>query len=384
MGALEELREHNRLRVIDELRRRGTASRSDIAEALALSRTTIASVISDLLGSGLVVERPLLPRPTGRGRPPGVLALDSAAGAALGIDFGHEHVRAAVADLSGTILAEVCVELDPTRRGDETAADVAQQTLADAGIPLDRVFAAGVALAGPLDSRRRLARWARADAAQTLERRLNLPVHVDNDANLGALAETQTGAAKGLADVVYVKVSAGIGAGLMIGGKVHRGATGIAGEIGHVQVRADGYLCRCGNRGCLETVASSGALLAVLRPAYGDALTLEGLLALARSGDVAVQRVIADAGRAIGRPLADLCNSLNPELIVIGGELGESEWLLDGVREAIDRHAQPGAARAVSVAAGAHGARASVLGALLLVMEDRDGRILRRLITETT
>jgi predicted NBD/HSP70 family sugar kinase len=252
--------------------------------------------------------------------------------------------------------------------------------LGEAGRAIDRVVGAGMGLPGPIDRRTGrvgssviLPAWSGLDAAEQLSRRLGVPVDVDNDANLGALAEYTLGAARGLDDVIYVKVSSGIGAGIILGGRLHRGVTGNAGEIGHVEVRPDGVVCRCGNRGCLETVASGTALLGVLRPVHGDGLTLAGMLELAAAGDPGTLRVIHDAGRAIGHALGDLCNSLNPAAIVVGGDLSAAGTpLLDGIREAVDRHAQPGAAEAVSVMRSVLGERAEVLGALTLVIGDTD------------
>jgi predicted NBD/HSP70 family sugar kinase len=147
----------------------------------------------------------------------------------------------------------------------------------------------------------------------------------------------------------------------------------MAGELGHVQVRPDGAVCRCGNRGCLESVAGSGALLALLRAAHGDDLSLPGLHALVAEGDLGAWRVVNDAGLAIGRVLADVCNALNPAAIVVGGELSPAgEPLLRGIRDAIDRFAQPGAAHAVEVRPGVLGDRAEVLGALALVIADTE------------
>jgi predicted NBD/HSP70 family sugar kinase len=380
MGALAEMRELNRLRVVDELRRRGSASRSEIAGALDLSGTTIKTLVSDLMARGLVVEQlPLSAPDRSRGRPPALLRLDSAAGAAVGVDFGHGHLRVAVADLAGTVLIEECVELEvqlDAHAALDTAASLARRLLDEVRIPISRVVGAGMGLPGPVDPQMAMLRssailrgWAGLQAARELGRRLHVPVTVDNDANLGALAESQLGAGRGREDLIYVTISSGIGAGLVLGGRLHHGVTGIAGEIGHVQVSRDGVLCRCGNRGCLETVASSGALLTALRPTYGAGLTVTAMLELAAGGDVGVQRVIKDAGRAIGRALADLCNSLNPDTIVVGGDLsGAGAPLLEGIRESIDRYSQPGTARAVELMPGLLGARATVLGALTLVV----------------
>jgi predicted NBD/HSP70 family sugar kinase len=233
---------------------------------------------------------------------------------------------------------------------------------------------AGVGLPGPIDRRTGtvgsaviLPGWAGLRARDTLARRLGLRVEVDNDANLGALAEASFGAGRGLSDIVYVRLGSGLGAGLVIDGRLHHGATGLAGEIGHVQVRADGVVCRCGNRGCLETIAAEGAIRALLRPARGHEVTRREILELVEAGDRGATRVVNDAGQAIGRVLADLCNALNPEAVV-GGELSDAgEPLLGGIRDAIHRYALPGAASVVKVMHGELGERAEVLGALALV-----------------
>jgi predicted NBD/HSP70 family sugar kinase len=170
-----------------------------------------------------------------------------------------------------------------------------------------------------------------------------------------------------------VQMSAGIGGGLVLAGELCRGSAGFAGEIGHIQVRPDGALCRCGNHGCLETVASTEALLTLLRPIHGDDLTVEALLELSRGGDEAAVRVIQEAGRAVGRVLADVCNIVNPAAIVIGGDLSRAgEPLLFGIREAIDRYALPVAASVVEITQGALGERAALMGALRLAISDTE------------
>ena len=382
LGSLESLRELNRLRVIDALRRRGTASRSELARATGLSRTTVATLVTELQGRGLVVEQPPPPGPAGRGRPPILLRLDPSAGAVVGIHFDHRHLRVAVADLASTVVVERLVDLDVDHAAAtalDAAAELVDAVLAEAGIERSHVVGAGMALSGPIaldgtvGSTVIMPGWYGLSASEELSSRLDLDVAVDNDANLGALAELSFGAGRGLADVIYVMVSSGIGAGIVIDGRLHRGVTGLAGELGHVRVRAEGAVCRCGNRGCLETVASTDAMLELLRPAHGSDLGVRGLVELLAGDDPGAQRVVRDAGFEIGRVLAGLCNILSPAAVIVGGDLGGvGDTLLTGIGEALDRNALPSVRAALELKAGVLGDRAEVLGALALVIGDTD------------
>jgi glucokinase-like ROK family protein len=383
-SALRALRERNRAQVIDALRRTGRASRAEISRLTGLSRTTVSSLVAELDRSGLVNELKDAPESTGgRGRPGVLLALQPAAGAVVGIDFGHTHLRVAIADLSSRVLAERHRLLDVDRSADtalQAATELVDEVMADAGADRNRVVGVGVGLPGPVDrisgtvgSTVILPGWAGLHPAQELEERLDLPVTVDNDANLGALAEYTAGAGRGVRDIVYLKLASGIGAGLVLDGRLHRGVTGIAGEIGHVRSNPDGLICRCGNRGCLETVAAAPALLELLRVSHGEQLTIADLLRLAAEGDVGVRRVFADAGRAIGQAVAPLINAVNPGLVIVGGELAAvGEPLLDGIRTSVERYALPVAASALEVVPGVLGARAEVLGAVALVITDTE------------
>jgi predicted NBD/HSP70 family sugar kinase len=311
-----------------------------------------------------------------------LIALDQSAGALLGIDFGHRHVRVAVADLSFTVLAESQAEIDVDAAGSEAldlAAGLAEQLLDEAGVPRSRVLGAGMGLPGPIDrqsglvhSRAIIPSLDGIDTAVEMEMRLRMPVHLDNDANVGALGEATFGAGKGVEVLAYLRLSAGIGAGLIIGGRPFRGARGIAGEIGHVLVDPQGPICRCGNRGCLETFASPPALCELLRRSHGP-MTVPRLLALAAEGDAGVRRAVHDAGRVVGRAVADLCNFINPDLVIVGGDLSAAgDLLLDPMREAVRRFAIPAAAEDVRITAGVLGERAEVLGSLALAGHESD------------
>ena len=391
-GSLESLRRLNRLRVIRALRDEGLISRADIARRTGLSRSTVSSLIADLQADGLVVERPEPGSAYGAqgGRPPILLSFDASAGAAVGVDFGHSHLRVAVSDLASTILAERTRPLDTdhdAQEGLDMAAELVVETLADAGVAREAVIGAGVGLPGPIDqvdgtvgSSAILPGWIGMGAAAEMHRRLDFPVLVDNDANLGALAEAAFGAGRDAGDLVYLKVSSGIGAGLILNGRLYRGSAGLAGELGHVLVDPDGIACRCGNRGCLETVAATGALVDLLRRAHGESLTVPGMLEAARSGDAGCRRVIHDAGRALGQVVAMLLNVLNPELVVVGGDLAAAgDLLLDAMRESVARAALPETSRGAQLVAGVLGERAQVLGALALVVSEADRPLPARL-----
>ena len=381
-GSLSSLRELNRLRVLEAVRERGAVSRAEIARRTGLARSTVSSLVTELQRNGLVVESEDAASSSSGGRPPVLLTLDPSAGVVLGIHLDHPLVRVAVADLDHTIRGEAMRELDVDHdacAGLDAAAALADEVLADTHITRSQLLGAGAAIAGPVDhasgrvgSSTIMPGWVGVDVAAELEKRLAVPVHVDNDANLGALAEWVLGAGRGAEDLAYVMLSSGIGAGLILGGRLYRGANGTAGEIGHVLVDDQGPLCRCGNRGCLETYAGAHALLELLGRAHG-ALDVTEMVRLASEGDPACQRVVTDAGRVVGVAMAALCNQFNPERVVVGGELAATgDLLLEPLRDAVRRYALPAAADAVTIVAGELGDRAELLGALVLVVGQSD------------
>ncbi len=394
-GSLESLRERNRLAVIDTLKQRGTASRAELARLTGLSRTTVSSIVGDLQATGLIVERrgdPGSPNASQGGRPPILLTLDPSAGAIVGIDFAHDEVHMAVADLSYEILAErrARVDVDHDAQASIGAAEeLLREALAEAGISSQSVIGVGMALSAPIEratgaigSPAILPGWSGVHPASAMTERLGMSVHVDNDANLGALAEARFGAGQGVADLVFVMLASGVGAGLMVDGRIYRGTGGTAGEIGHTIVDENGAICHCGNRGCLETQASTPALLDLMRATRGDDFTVEELIEDARDGDTACGRVVADAGRHVGVAVANLVSLINPQRVIIGGELAAAgDVLMRPLQEAVERFAIPAAAREVEVVTGELGDRAEVLGALALAMGESDHELARTLTT---
>jgi predicted NBD/HSP70 family sugar kinase len=393
-GSLRALREFNRLRIVDFLRTNGTASRAELARRTGLSRSTVSTLVADLQRRGLVVERAGQFAGEGQpGRPAALLELDPSAAAAIGVDFDHDKVRVAVSDLSRSVLAEASAPHDVDHDAEgalDLAAELVERVLNEADLQRDRLLGAGIALAGPIDHDNGalhpsdvLPGWAGVDVAGEMETRLQTPAYVDNDANLGALAEVTLGAGRNARFAAYVSISSGIGAGIIVDGRPYRGHRGTAGEIGHFVVDPQGPICRCGNRGCLETLASGPALLRLVqasRDDRDDELTVRQMIELARDGDAGCKRAIADAGQVVGGVVAGLVNLFSPEMVVIGGDLGEAgDLLLDPLREAVRRDALPAAATELRVVAGELGERANLLGALALVLMQSEHEVAARL-----
>jgi predicted NBD/HSP70 family sugar kinase len=379
-------RQTNRLRVIRALYSHPGSSRSALAELTGLSRPTVSAFMEELERAGIAQEyEDDGPRQTG-GRPPVLMTLVPRAAFAVGVDMGHEHLRVAVCDLSGTLLSDEFTAIDVDHAPHETmdlAREMVTRTLEQAGVERTQVIGAGMALAAPVDggtghvfARGILPSWGDVEPVAEMERRLELPVRLANDANLGALGEHVFGAGRGVGDLAYVRLSAGIGLGLVIGGKAFGGSGGIAGELGHVRVSRDGPICRCGNRGCLEIVASPNAVAKLL----GPEVTVAEMLSLARSGDRGARRAIEDAGELIGEALATLVTLLNPKRIVVGGDLATTgDVVLDPIRAAIRRFAIPPAGAQVEVVRGTLGDRAEVLGAAAMVLSESPEFLAQRL-----
>ncbi|TQL99195.1 putative NBD/HSP70 family sugar kinase [Actinoallomurus bryophytorum] len=376
-GSLESLRSRNRLRVLETVQQRGAISRVDITRTTGLSRTTVSSLVAELLSEGVLSERaaePPAPSPGG-GRPATLLALSPDGGGVLGVHLGHEGVRVVLADLSGDVLGERQREIDVDHLPADSLAYVADAALElVARHDVGRVIGMGVAVSAPvqlvshaLRTPSMLRDWTDIDIAAQLRDRVGVPVHVGNDANLGAMAEWTFGVGRGADDLIYLMLSDGVGAGLILNGRPYEGAAGAAGELGHVAVVDGGYVCRCGNRGCLETVVGTRALVGAVSHSRGPDTTLAEVVQLALAGDPGCHRVITDAGRTIGRALSGICAVLDPKLVIIGGKIAAAgPPLLEGVREILARRLPSAISQGVVVTAGRLGDRAEVLGAVAL------------------
>ncbi|WP_190159507.1 ROK family transcriptional regulator [Streptomyces litmocidini] len=376
-GSQTSLHRANLERVVRAVRMAGSLTQAEIARTTGLSAATVSNIVRELKDGGTVEVTPT----SAGGRRARSVSLSSDAGIVIGVDFGHTHLRVAVGNLAHQVLAEETEPLDvdgSAAEGFDRAEQLVKRLIRATGIGPDKVIGVGLGVPGPIDvssgtlgSTSILPGWSGINPAEELSGRLGVPVHVDNDANLGALGELVWGSGRGVKDLAYIKVASGVGAGLVIDGRVYRGPGGTAGEIGHITLDESGPVCRCGNRGCLETFTAARYVLPLLRPSHGPDLTMERVVQLAREGDPGCRRVIADVGRHIGSGIANLCNLLNPSRVVLGGDLAEAgELVLAPIRDSVSRYAIPSAARQLSLVQGALGGRAEVLGALALVLSE--------------
>jgi predicted NBD/HSP70 family sugar kinase len=377
--AVPRLRGHQ-LRIADALRLLGPATRADLASATGLSRATVSGGLTALLEARLVVETgDAAPAGPAGGRPPGRVRLGPEAGLAIGVDVGRTHLRVAVADVGHQVLAERAGRLARGASASavlDRAADLVRAALAGAGAEGLPVVGVGLGLPGPVAlgsgavaASSVLPEWVGLAAGEQLADRLGYPVLVDNDANLGALAEFLWGAGAGCDPFVYVKAATGIGAGLVLGGRLFRGTSGLAGEIGHITLDERGDVCRCGNRGCLDVVAGGPALVAALRGTHPGVKGVDQVAAMAAAGDPGARRVVADAGAHLGVAAGPLVNLVNPQRLAVGGELGRAgEVLLGPLRQALARSSLRPAAEAVEVVEARLGERSEVLGAVAAVL----------------
>lgn len=349
-------------------------TRSAIVGATGLSRAAIAQRVDLLIERGLLVETE--PAPTDRGRPPLALDLSDARIVVAGCDLGATHSRLAVATLSGRVLAERARAIDINTGPEAVLSGVRadlEELLAEAGRPASHLRAVGIGVPGPVEFASGtvvrppiMAGWDGCRVPAHFEGRYDAPVLVDNDVNTMALGEyTHRRASRHL---LYVKVGTGIGCGIVSDGVLHRGASGAAGDIGHIQLPGhEDVLCHCGNTGCVEAVASGAAIASALRSQGTDAARAADVVRLVSEGHAAARRQVRLAGQRIGEVLASLVSFHNPDTIVIGGVLAQlHEDLLAELRAVIYRRALPLATRSLAIETSVLGERAGMLGAVRL------------------
>jgi predicted NBD/HSP70 family sugar kinase len=318
-------------RVLAALRSHGAISRSELAKRVGLSRTTLSEITASLLQRGaiIVADTDAAVR-AGSGRPAERLTLDPDSGQFLGVDFGHRRVHVAVADASHEVIASGLERyVDDASWDDriEIAFELIERLSRETGVHYGALQAVGIGVPGPYRGGRSgvpAVSWNKQLAPDGVDRafseRFHAPVFVDNNTRLAALAEAIT-RPDAVDNLIYLRLSDGVGGGLVVSGRLVSGAQGFAGELGHVMADPSGTTCRCGKRGCLETIASVPAILAGCRLHGADVDTLDDLAEAVAKGDPVVDSVLRSVGSTIGRVLGAAAMTLNPREVVIGGEI---------------------------------------------------------------
>ena len=363
------------LRLIRDGRAR---THAELVELTGLSRSTVAQRVDSLLTRRLVV--PAEPGASRGGRPPRTFAFNRDAGVVLAADLGATHSRVAITDMAGDVLAEAREDI-PIASGPEVVLKWLEETF-DAllkevkrggddvqgigvGVPGPVEFVTGTPVAPPI-----MPGWDGYGVAAHLRNRYGVPVLVDNDVNIMALGEYWS-RWRDTDHLLFVKVGTGIGCGVITDGRIHRGAQGAAGDIGHIHVPDhDDVICRCGNLGCLEAIAGGGAMATTLTNLGVPAHNSRDVVRHVRDGRPEAMRLVRQAGRELGGVLASAVNFFNPGVIVIGGDIAHAdEHLLAGIREVVYRRSTALATRSIRIARSTLDDRAGVLGAAVMVIE---------------
>ena len=368
--------------------RERTISRAELARRLDLSRSTVSELVPGLLASGLVLEAGV--GASSGGRRPITLAFQDDACCIVGVDMGATHVTVVRTNLRGRVACTVSRSWDV--RGDppgtralvsELVAAVLEEPVATRGA----LLGIGMAVPSPVDPRHPerlsplvMTEWEGRHGFEALRDRFSAPLFLDNDANLGALAEQWWGAGRGVQDFAYIKAATGVGSGHVIDGRVRRGATGVAGEIGHVAIDPRGAPCACGNRGCLVTFVGAAALEAratALLPDYPTSrlcrarpLTIAAIEEAAMADDPLAVHVVREAAEYLGVAIASLLNLQNPAAVIIGGGLARvGHRLLEPLREVVLRRTFVSAVAASEIKHSELGPLGVAVGAATLVLE---------------
>ncbi|MEW5870160.1 MAG: ROK family protein [Chloroflexota bacterium] len=385
-------RNQNKLAILELIRfTPGGVSRAGLARRLGLTRSTVSTIVADLVQSGLVRESESGPA-TG-GRRPILLELNPARGFVVGVDMGATHLGVVVADFLAHVRYEGEISFDVVQGPQACLAVVdrhVRSLLEQAQVDLSNILAVGVGVPGPVMAEAGIVSappimpgWDGYPIRTRLKELWGCPVSLNNDAELGVLGEWAFGAGRTSRHMAYIKVGSGVGAGLIFDGKIYRGATGMAGEIGHLTIQPNGPRCSCGSRGCLEALAGGAAIarnaieavragrrtqLASIKPV--ESITAKDVGEAARLGDLVAQQIVAEAGTNLGIAIAGIINIANPNMVIVGGGVAQmGDLLLEPIRHVVRERCLLPAAQAVRITAATLGRRSSSMGAVVQAID---------------
>jgi predicted NBD/HSP70 family sugar kinase len=359
------------------IRDRLATTRAEIGNRTGLSRTAVSVRVSALAARGLIIETEQAPS-TG-GRPATLLTFNADAGVVLSAAIGRSRTRLGVCNLTGEILALTDIDQEIGIAPDALMPDVVKGLdvlLEESGHRGDRIYGVGLSLPGTVDQQRGcsldspiMRGWDGVALAPFFAELTDAPVMLDNDANVIALAERR-GERAAFDDLLLIKASTGLGAGIISGGTLQRGAVQAAGEFGHNKTpAAAGLPCRCGDTGCLEAIAGGWALVHALQQQGRSVGHIRDVVELANSGNAEARRMIRESGRHVGEVIAAAVNLLNPAVLVIGGDMARAyDIFVAGLRETLYGNATALATRVLQVVPSTYGDRSSVIGSATMVL----------------
>lgn len=386
------VREINLATVLRYLQAGPAISRSGLANLTGLNKTTISRLVEELLERDLAHEIGLAN--SAGGRRATLLELNPQAGQIIGLEVGVDFISVIVTDFSGQMTWHRLIETDPAdpqaviiEQALSLVSEAQQFSQAQSG----RLLGLGLTVPGTvnIDSGTLLfspnLQWRSVPLGQIFTERTDLPVFVENDANAAALAEHFFGAARQSQNFIFLTVGVGLGGGLFLNGSLYRGAGGIAGEIGHTNLMSNGNRpCRCGNRGCWETSSNQyaliervWALLAIgqsslvtqIMTEQNTRLTLAVIARAAAAGDQVVLEALAETGAAIGLGVANLINTFNPEMVIVGGAMMVAgDYLLPAIKDVVAKRTLAEAQSQTQIVLSTFGPAASVVGGVALVV----------------
>lgn len=377
-GDLTLVKQINKSIVLNEIEKKGPISRAQISKDTGLNKTTVSTMVSELIEDKLVNE--LGQGQSSGGRKPVMLYFNTHAGYAIGIDLGVNYILAVLTDLSGEIVEEESMPLSG-----QSAEEIMQALRSLIRSLIEKspdspygVVGIGIGAPGIVDPEGLILFTPYLDLNQVnlkqiLEDEFNIPTLIDNEANTGALGEHLYGAGKNAMNLIYVSVGIGIGTGIIINGQLYKGATGISGEMGHLTIEVNGRKCSCGNRGCWELYASESALLTEAKKLeyFKDtsSITLDHIESEAKKGNKDVLRLLHTIGEYNGVGLVNIINTFNPDMLIIGNRMARFEnWIMNPIKSVLDDRLSAFHGNAVNLTVSSLGKYSNALGASAFVI----------------
>ncbi len=389
---LQLMKEINQSIVLNTIRNYGPISRADIAKRTKLSSTTVSTLADDLIKQEYLEE--IGEGESSGGRRPILLKFNPASHFVIGVELEGKNISVAVTDLEINIINKLTEEIKNT---DESLAvdeivNLVRQTMEKSGVKFEKIVGIGVGATGLIDTERGIIRqavnldWKDVPLKDLIEKKFDeIPIYIDNIANVSALGEKWAGAGKKAKNLIYIRIGTGIGAGIILNRTIYEGSNGNAGEIGHMTIEPNGPRCKCGNRGCLEVLASGSAiakraitetlggrdtLIGKLTNGSIEEITAKVVAEAAKNGDKLALEIWEEVGEYLGIAIANLINIYNPEIIIIGGGVAQAGKLLfEPIKRTVKRRALPGPGKRAKIVPSELGENVTVIGAAALALE---------------